>query len=363
VIWTALRAKKALYVSIVAGGVLSLAPMCLTFFSVAVMAHAMAVVLAVAIWQTLRWRFRYLLLMLLGATAVSYGIMGGLRFQEVHRLQQKYPYESMEARIPSPRDIRPVESSNAKSTDEGTFLESDLDHELEKTLSPYWGTRRRNWALRELHENAVEVFATSPGFGVARMPAGVTERTLELGLRRDVEIAQPGVRTTTWMSAGYADALKPVSSERVDWDIRELHRKSLLDFVNIPGLGYFKDRRHVAGFQSHSFGEKPEEVKSWKLQTLDLVGLLLHEEPVVYVTENLPRMDKLRDAPTRSLDPFEQKGLVDLRRGEDLYVCTTPDGLRVLGALRCAKQCADCHGAQRGDLLGAFSYSFTPSEK
>ena len=29
--------------------------------------------------------------------------------------------------------------------------------------------------------------------------------------------------------------------------------------------------------------------------------------------------------------------------------------VRVLGAIRAAKQCIDCHGGGRGDLLGAFS--------
>ena len=37
----------------------------------------------------------------------------------------------------------------------------------------------------------------------------------------------------------------------------------------------------------------------------------------------------------------------------------THDGpaYRMLGSLRAAKQCLDCHTASRGDLLGAFSYA------
>jgi hypothetical protein len=363
VITTAFKTKKALSATFVAGGLVSLAPICLTFFSVAVVAHAAAVVVAVAIWETFGWRFRWLLLLLLVATTVSYGIIGGLAFNDLRRLQQKYPYESMEARVLSPRGVLDDGGSDARPTDENTFLESDLDYESHKTLEPYWGTRSRNRALQELHENAVEEFASSPGFGVARMRGGISDRMLKLGLRSDDDIAQPGVRTTTWMSAGYADQLDPVPPDHVDSDIWELHRKSAMDFVNIPGFGYFKDRRHVAGFQSHRFAEKPAPVTYWKLQTLDLVGMVVHDEPVAYISEHLPRMEELRQAPTRSLDPFEQKALIDLRRGKNLYVCTSPDGLRVLGALRCARQCADCHGAQQGDLLGAFSYSFTSSEK
>ena len=41
----------------------------------------------------------------------------------------------------------------------------------------------------------------------------------------------------------------------------------------------------------------------------------------------------------------------------------TPDGLRILGAIRAAKQCVDCHGGERGALLGAFSYTLTQRPK
>jgi hypothetical protein len=69
-------------------------------------------------------------------------------------------------------------------------------------------------------------------------------------------------------------------------------------------------------------------------------------------------MDELRKAPTRPLDEFEAEGLKELRRGEDLFVRDAPSGRRMLGAVRSAKQCVACHGGQRGDLLGAFSYTF-----
>jgi hypothetical protein len=67
-------------------------------------------------------------------------------------------------------------------------------------------------------------------------------------------------------------------------------------------------------------------------------------------------MDELRDARTRPLDVFETGALAALRRGEDLVTQATEACLRLLGSLRAAKQCLDCHDARRGDLLGAFSY-------
>ncbi len=151
---------------------------------------------------------------------------------------------------------------------------------------------------------------------------------------------------------------------------------SVTDFVFSRGWGFVKDRRHVAGFAGHRFTavpapsdgwriqddltdkhtKLPEPATRWAVQTLDLVGLLLHEEPVVYVSEHLPAMDEARDAPTRPLDRFEAFGLAALCAGDDLFVSVDGDGLRMLGGIRSTAQCVACHGCRRGDLLGAFSY-------
>ena len=83
----------------------------------------------------------------------------------------------------------------------------------------------------------------------------------------------------------------------------------------------------------------------------------MHEKAIAYVTEHLPRMDELGEAATRSLDPFEASALERLRHGEDLLYTEASGGMRMLGAIRSVKQCVGCHGGERGDLLGAFSYS------
>jgi hypothetical protein len=84
---------------------------------------------------------------------------------------------------------------------------------------------------------------------------------------------------------------------------------------------------------------------------------------VAYLSDNLPRMDELREAATRPLDVFETAGLASLRGGEDLFVRESADGLRMLGAVRSLKQCVNCHGGERGDLLGAFSYTLRRGER
>jgi hypothetical protein len=86
------------------------------------------------------------------------------------------------------------------------------------------------------------------------------------------------------------------------------------------------------------------------------------------VLDHLPRMDRLSsdDAPTRPLDAFETDALAKLWKDEDVVVKNDGDDYRMLGSLRAAKQCLDCHSVQRGELLGAFSYSLrheSPSKR
>jgi hypothetical protein len=140
-------------------------------------------------------------------------------------------------------------------------------------------------------------------------------------------------------------------------NLHKMLRESIVDFANPRGFGFFKDRRHVAGFQRHQFSDAPKSMASWAVQTVHLVGLAVHEEPVVYVSGTLPRMDHLSWAEVRPPDAFEEAGLAALRRGEDLFTQPGKDSLRMLGAIRSVKQCVNCHGGERGDLLGAFSYT------
>ncbi len=94
----------------------------------------------------------------------------------------------------------------------------------------------------------------------------------------------------------------------------------------------------------------------WKVQRLELVSLLKHDAPVVYVSESLPRMKDTDDTKTRPLDAFEKSGLEALLAGEDLKVSESDNEIRMVGSVRAVKQCLACHGVERGDLLGAFTY-------
>jgi hypothetical protein len=268
--------------------------------------------------------------------------------REYARLRALYPFESMEDRLPVPKpDPGPVVRSAATLQ---RLIE--LEEEIGDRAGGY-----RGFQLKRLHEDTVGLFINSPGFGVARM-GNPTARSLEANLYREPVPAQPGSRFASIWSPG--DQQRPA-----DGDLTSLSRmldESTLDFVNRWGFGYFKDRRHVVGFETHRFSQVPGPADRWQVQSLELVSLLLHDEPEVYVSDNLPKMNHLHHVPTRPLDRFERFGLDTLRQGEDLFVSQGEEGVRMLGAIRSLKQCVACHGCERGDLLGAFSYALESVE-
>jgi hypothetical protein len=49
--------------------------------------------------------------------------------------------------------------------------------------------------------------------------------------------------------------------------------------------------------------------------------------------------------------------------GEDLFIVSKDNTIRMLGAMRATKVCQQCHDAKVGDLLGAFSYTLRAAPK
>ena len=96
--------------------------------------------------------------------------------------------------------------------------------------------------------------------------------------------------------------------------------------------------------------------EQWQIRRLELVSLLKHAEPAVYLSEHLPRMDELKKARTRPLGKFEAQALQSLQEGEDLVAEASTNRIVLMGSLRASKQCLKCHEQQLGTLLGAFSY-------
>jgi hypothetical protein len=336
-------------VGLIFGGLgLSFAPVCLGFFSPPVALLFLFLLVAWLVWAAARRR-RWLFLPLSGAAAAAaFGIAGWSALegqQEYDDLREQFPFESMQARVPEPRP-----------TLRGQLPEPAAQRltRLEESL-PNGRSSFRVYLLQKLHEEKVQLFINSPGFGVSRLPLP-TSRRLTPVLRKETRVPQPDPRSDFLWSPGET-TWKP---RPWDDDLYRVHRDGVLDFANADGFGFVKDRRHVAGFESHRFSRVPGPAEKWTVQTLDLVGLLTHEAPVAYVSAHLPRMDELREAPTRPLDGFETSGLEGLLRGEDLVLGATSEGLRMLGVIRSVRQCVQCHGGERGDLLGAFSYTLRP---
>lgn len=156
--------------------------------------------------------------------------------------------------------------------------------------------------------------------------------------------------------------------------LTDLHQNSRYQFA-VKRSGFVQDGK-VAGFDPHAIRKplsvdlglarqtpdywKDEEriaVKNrWQVSSMLLVSLLRHDKPLTYVSHHLPSMDELETAPTRELNKFEANSLPHLYEGEDIVTDAHLNRIRMLGSLRASKNCLECHGVERGDLLGAFSY-------
>ena len=297
------------------------------------------------------WRPRHFLLLSCAATFVAFAVPGYFAFQQTRHLQEEFPYTSIVDRLPPADAHLPVGSLSHDASTRLSELEEAIEHE------DHWVGWRRTYTLRQIHEETVKTFLNRPGFGTARM-VGFSEDSLKQGLRQEPPIPHPGHPSASpWLSELLTSGPLPTD------DLLSLHQSSVADFVNPAGFGFVKDRQHVAGFQAHQVGHLPEAPERWKIQTLDLVGLIVHRKPVAYTSDNLPRMDELRSAPMRALDEFESAGLAALQRGEDLFVRERERERRMFGSIRAARQCLSCHDCERGRLLGAFSYTMTRDPK
>lgn len=174
--------------------------------------------------------------------------------------------------------------------------------------------------------------------------------------------------------------------------LRMMHIESQLLFTAVRRNGFVRDIDHVAGFNAHVVTEMPrlemgqarigkwsemryhlekEEAKAkakakqpvdrrlWLVTRMELVSLLKHDKPGVYVSDTLPDMKKLGEVKTRALDAFEDSALKRLEEGEKHVVHSQTNQIRMLGSLRASERCMECHDVDEGTLLGAFSYELT----
>jgi hypothetical protein len=306
----------------------------------------------------------------LTALAASHCILGiGAFVSTRHNAEvaTKYPLESMAGRLaymshPKP-NVKGAEQSTAGAPillQSGAWSElSILEERIEEQLDGV--SRMRDFNLRLLHDDVVTDFINSPGFGITRRIEPRSEY-IELPAPAPIPLPAPPEYTPGEDSdtATLADA---ASAGGTAQSLRGLHEDGFLDFVNPRGFGVVWDRQRTRGFQVHHFRKMPSLAapsaakERWRVQRLELMSLLAHEAAAVYVSDHLPRMDELRDAPTRPLNSFETTALSALQSGSDLRFECSADEIQMLGSIRALKQCTTCHAAERGELLGAFSYT------
>jgi hypothetical protein len=315
---------------------------------------ALAVAGAGAVCCAAKARPRWFLASSLIATVAVYALIALPDVLAWDRLKKDFPMESLASRLAyeeRPRNPAPSETrASSKVVDHLVSLETRLNEE-EYHQGVYFRTR----SLERLHGGVVKQFLDSPGFGIGRVRPRAGPSSLERQMPEEtIPQPNPSIQPPDLASA----PLLPASGK----DLLKIHDDNTVDFLDPYDFGYIRDREHVAGFRPHQFHELPRAPKRWRVNRLELVGLLQYDEPVVYLSVNLPRMDELSQAPTRSVDGFEKEALGGLRHGEDLMVQETPQQMRLLGSIRAVETCLRCHQVQRGELLGAFSYQFLVEE-
>lgn len=233
-------------------------------------------------------------------------------------------------------------------------------------------------ALTKVHEGFVADFISQPGVGRSRVPGLRLLRKANFvdeweGIRLDIPpalIKQPGSKVASSFSADgtYVEKDPPVEQPSDQFvparerpHLLDVHFHNVANFVPLNSLGGVDGKLRSRGFDAHAFHLSPEDSErrshEWRLSRLELVSLLKHHPAAVYVSDHLPAMDELRDAPTRPLSSFEADAIGQLVKGEDLVTDFSAEGeLTMVGSIRAINNCRECHRVPTGGLLGAFSY-------
>ncbi len=284
-----------------------------------------------------------------GTVLVYFGF-GLQQAYALYLLQQQFPYESMEARLPPVRPRGPL--AGKASVGQGLdSVEEKLDERLPYVSRGWNGGRRRNWK------------------GCMRMPWGRSSaaRDSASGACRTAGCQRKRCNATSAKKGGIRNRSQGTrtcyrtatpahhSTARINLVSRSCIRK-VFSISFIPKASAISRTAGTWRASDRTNSATPKCAGWWKLASVELVGLVVHEKPVAYVSDLLPRMDVLRQSPIRELDAFETQGLAALQDAGTLFLRLQSRRLRLLGAIRATKQCTTCHECERGDLLGAFSY-------
>jgi hypothetical protein len=327
------------------------------------------------------------------------------------KLLAAFPFESLEARL----KFDPIGRARVAKT----FPTGDLDFDkwntfpsdttartkippaVATTLMTEERLRRegifhRVRSLAVLHQVQVEKFVTNPGFGHMRLVP--TRYPMPETPPKDWSEADRGEPVTLPKTGGFFNPSEDKKGPTLPSTIAlaGFHMSTTHEFIRPDSWGLVKSKKEVAGFRPHTLEYIPDGharqrldldnpikdaagrvtkyplVERWAVRKVELIGLLMHDAPVVYLNAEgkLPSMKAAKEAGTRELTEFEANGLKDLAAGKEFVsVDATTNHLRMVGAIRMADACMKCHDGKRGDLLGAFSYdlvrdpAFVPVQK
>ena len=287
----------------------------------------------------------------------------------VSTLRNRFPTQSLAHRLP-PR-------ANAELTSTPVKLSRSAERglkDVERQFTSYQAKRRSD-SLKKLHSSEVESFVNRKGFGFARRPPmGASPKALLLQPIEQYQLSP--IKLTSDHYGSTSVKLQPgrgldhVNGLPKSGTIELLHNTSRKLFSSGQSVGYVKDIENVAGFKPHqleysdkwkgSVFQAEDKVASdqWHINRIELVGMLLNDRPLVYIAQQgeLPTMEDIGDRETRELSEFETRGLEAFADGHDTYISASLNRIEMMGALRAADSCLQCHDVQRGEVLGAFSY-------
>lgn len=223
-------------------------------------------------------------------------------------------------------------------------------------------------ALKQYHGSAVQAFIETPGFGHDRMPPM---------LRVIVDIR------VEWTSQDVEEDKSRITVP----DLAKAHRDRIAGYQRDPWLNLKLPGNRVSSLEAG-------DVKhTWRLHRIDLIAIVDHDEPIVYITpapiaalapgpgafrtlqeaeaarlrasldavadsKGKAKAEPTRPPNSRAPNHLELAALDRFRDGEDVLVRSKGNVLQMVGALRATKQCLECHTtAKQGDLFGAFSYT------
>jgi hypothetical protein len=295
------------------------------------------------------------------------------------RLRRRFTYQSLRGRLAYEQSLPRDALNHGEKFAE--ILRRDDEHFRE-----YGSIGYRGISLAALHGEKVDEFVNRPGFGGGRMspppgPYYLRETPAETPVPFD-NVATFESQESSGNEAPLIQSAAEAARRKNPWrmpltdEVSYLHFRASTDFASTPRYGFIKSLDQVAGFQSHAILQRPfapldaERVPfadrdrlrwvaaapRWRIVRLELVSLLKHATPRVYLSKNMPRMQDLSSQETRAPNPFEEAALAKLIAGEHEEIASKPNRIEMLGALRAFKECKQCHDVPHGALLGAFSY-------